>query len=114
MTTINEIDDQLARLNVKRAHLIKERIGELDKLRRRIDDEIAILMAELSETEAQCKQARRRSPLTIPECGTETGYQRHRNRGEKCVECRAAHAAHNRAEDARRRIARVTSEQGAA
>lgn len=38
----------------------------------------------------------RRSRLIDPECGTESGYQRHRYRGEKCDECKAAHAAHEK------------------
>lgn len=64
------------------------RLRKLFELRDRIDAEIAQL----------CKGKRqRRHKDDLPPCGTETGYQRHRYRGEECEPCRAAHAAHNRA-----------------
>lgn len=44
----------------------------------------------------------RRPKAVVPECGTETGYQRHRGRGEKCEPCRLAHNEHNRARYAER------------
>lgn len=45
----------------------------------------------------------KRDPRDIPECGTETGYQRHKYRKESCDECRSAHTAHERAKRLQKR-----------
>lgn len=37
-----------------------------------------------------------RSSRRPVECGSERAYQRHRYRGESCLECRRAHADHQR------------------
>lgn len=43
-----------------------------------------------------------RPAAVVPPCGTESAYQRHKARGEKCEPCRLAHNAHNRARYAER------------
>ena len=81
------------------------RLIELANLHRKIEDEIR-RVSRLVDGEMATS---RRSPRDVPACGTETGYQRHRYRGETCDECRVAHAAHNRAADARRRARKVAA-----
>lgn len=76
-----------------------DRLIELARLQRKIE-------AEINRAQRDIPQRRRRSRYDIPPCGTETGYQRHRYLGEKCDECREAHAAHNRLKErAKRRSA---------
>ena len=67
---------------------VDQRIAKLFELRDRIDTEIERLSKG---------KRKRRHKDDVPPCGTETGYQRHRYRGEKCDPCTAAHAAYNRA-----------------
>lgn len=76
------------------------RLADLRAMRKRIDDEITVL-------EAAEYDPSRRSPKQVPECGTESGYQAHRHRGEDCPRCRAAHAKHERVASARRRVERL-------
>lgn len=88
----------------------ERRIQELMHLRDRIDTEIVAVYERASK--------RRRSSLVVPECGTETAYQRHLLRGEKCLGCTRAHALNERVKavvrDARRRATRASREAGAA
>lgn len=83
------------------------RLEDLYRLRLRVDEEIAA--AERAQAfGAQPRQ--RRSRYDIPTCGTETAYQRHRTRREDLpvddpCGCRAAHAEHNRIQEANRRAA---------
>lgn len=79
------------------APLLQARLDTLVTRRGKIDAEIDELRELLGLT------GRRRSRLVPPECGTESGYQRHRHYSEKCDDCRAAHAAHERARVARLR-----------
>lgn len=77
----------------------QRRIWELMALRERIDTEIAALeQAVIAEVAAlKLAQARMQEPL----CGTESGYTRHRRKGEPtCAGCRRA-----KAEAERRRVA---------
>lgn len=67
----------------------EQRMGELLKLRDKIDAELCRLIP--------AQPGIRRSRKVDPPCGTETGYQRHRYRGEKCDDCKRAHADHERA-----------------
>lgn len=76
---------------------IESRIAELLRLRRKIDDELARLAAhKVPRT--------RRSKFDVPECGSETAYQRHRHYGQPIDDaCRAAHNEHERVQAALRR-----------
>ncbi len=76
----------------------EQRIAELLKLRDRIDAELGRLMPHNAPV--------RRSRKVLPQCGTESGYQRHRYLGETCDECRQAHASHERAASILRRARR--------
>jgi hypothetical protein len=71
---------------------IEQRIAELLHLRRKVDDELARLAAV-----AGVEKPRHRSKKVIPECGTESAYQRHRYYGEPQDDaCRAAHNEYER------------------
>jgi hypothetical protein len=91
---------------------VETRIAELMRLRRKIDEELARLVG--------MKPPRtRRSKFEIPECGTESAYQRHRYNGEEIDEaCRLAHNEHERVQAAlrreRARSARIAAAYGAA
>jgi hypothetical protein len=76
--------------------MLQARLNALMARRSKID-------AEIDELRGLLGLNRRRSRLVPPECGTESGYQRHRHYRETCDECRAAHAAHERARVARLR-----------
>jgi hypothetical protein len=83
------------------------RLRDLYQLRKRVEDEIAALEAP------QAVLNTKRSRNIIPECGTESAYQRHAHSGDtatdehrvSCQPCRAAHAAHERLAATRRRLA---------
>lgn len=76
---------------------IEQRTAELLRLRRKVDEELARLASvPLPKT--------RRSKFEVPDCGTETAYQRHRHYGEEIDEdCRLAHNEHERVQGALRR-----------
>lgn len=77
---------------------LEERLDELERLLDKVDQEIRrVAFAIKSEPKST-----KRSRYVVPDCGTESGYQRHHFRGEKCDECRVAHAKHT-AQAARRR-----------
>lgn len=103
--TLKQLTDDLEELRTRRANEIKRRMEALTDLRKRVDDELLVLADEAMT--ADIPGQTRRSRFVTPECGTETGYQRHRTRSETCEECKAAHAAHERVKAARRRLARM-------
>ena len=104
--TLMQLTNELENLRNKRANELRRRIDELVALRKRIDTELAVLVDEIEHVEVPSIH-RRRSRLQTPDCGTESGYQRHRHRGESCDDCKAAHAEHERLKSARRRLARM-------
>lgn len=82
---------------------IEQRIGELLRLRDKID-------AELSRLDRTAYPPKKRPRSVIPECGTESAYQRHRWYGEPQDEaCKAAHAAHERGAALLRRMRKVAA-----
>lgn len=69
----------------------RERLTFLREARTVLDGQIRELKAKLEGKRA------RRSRLVVPECGSESAYQRHRHYDEPTdAACRKAHAAHNR------------------
>ena len=106
-STLAQITDELENLRQKRVREIRKRIEDLCTLRKRIDAELDLLLDEVENVDVPSTY-RRRSPKQAPPCGTESGYQRHNNRGESCDECRVAHAANERLKAARRRLARLS------
>jgi hypothetical protein len=67
-------------------------------------DQLRVLRARIEKELAEIDDALNRRPPTkrsrkvLPECGTESAYQRHRYYGEPQDDaCKEAHAAHNRA-----------------
>lgn len=82
---------------------VEQRIGELLRLRDKID-------AELRRIDASYQPKKKRPRNVIPECGTETAYQRHRHLGEERDDaCKAAHAAHERAAALLRRMRKIAA-----
>lgn len=77
---------------------MSERLIKLYQLRERLEAEIAA--AEALERQSP-RRVKKRPRNVIPDCGTESAYQRHRYYGtipgpdDECG-CKAAHAAHNR------------------
>lgn len=79
----------------------EQRAADLLRLRDLID-------AELARIRYATQTVKKRPRSVIPECGTETAYQRHRHYGEERDEaCKAAHAQHERIAA----IARATTKQ---
>lgn len=81
----------------------KERVVELLKLRDSIDAEIARLSYGLRPTH-------KRPRNVVPDCGSETAYQRHKYYGEECPDgdaCKKAHALHERLASVTRRSKKV-------
>lgn len=86
--------------------MFNSRLNDLILLQRKIDKEIDRLVDQW-EADRATPDRKRRPRNVKPDCGTESGYQAHRYRGEDCDECREAHAAYERvAAAARRRKAR--------
>lgn len=87
----------------------ERRIADLRALRQRVDDELTVL-------ENADRPTPRRSRKVVPECGSETAYQRHRHsrdtatedRTVTCEECLAAHREHERVRAARARLGRAS------
>lgn len=104
--SLSDITNELDTLRNKRAAEIRHRIEQLQALRARIDTELLVLLDEVDNVDIPGTQ-RRRPRHVIPECGTESGYQRHRRLKEKCDECKAAHANHARIAAARRKLSRM-------
>lgn len=84
------------------APVLRSRLDTLLERRDKIDAEINELRSLLDDRKIVTPSGRR-SRLDIPECGTETAYQRHRHRHRKYGEpipddcgCRKAHAENNR------------------
>lgn len=82
----------------------EERISRLKALRKRVDDELAVLLAPIPPP-----RARRMAEM---ECGSERAYQRHAHFGDTaadgrrvtCEPCLKAHREHERIAAARRRV----------
>lgn len=105
---LREINAQLEDLRNKRVAQLNKRIEDLIALRNRIDDELLVLADEAQGVDIPGTM-RRRPRHVVPECGTESGYQRHRTHGETCDECKAAHSAHERVKSAQRRLRKLAS-----
>lgn len=76
----------------------EEKVDQLLTLRAKVEAELRATLAEIN-----AEPARKRSRLVVPECGTESAYQRHRHYGEEADdECLAAHRLHNRIKYAQR------------
>lgn len=92
------------------AKTVEERIAELVALRDKIDEEL-VRLTRLPGP------GKKRSRLVIPECGTESAYQRHKHRGEECPRgdvCKRAHAEHERVQSIVRRGRAKQSRRAAA
>lgn len=91
---------------------VEQRAAELLRLRRKVDEELARL--------ANIEPPRtKRSKFDVPECGTDSGYQRHRYYGEEIDDaCRLAHNEYERVQAAlrreRARSARIAAVYGVA
>lgn len=84
--TLDEATDKLAQLRVLRA---------------KVDAEIEAVAKVIAVAERP--KITRRSRYVEPECGTESGYQRHRYKGERCPACVRGHAEHQRDAEAARK-----------
>lgn len=106
--TFAEIEAGYERLAAAHLVRLKERFEKLSEIRRRCDDELLILADDIENHGVPHVQRKRRSRGEIPECGTESGYQRHRHLKEKCDECRVAHRDHERIANARRKLLKLS------
>jgi hypothetical protein len=78
------------------------KLARLRELRKAVDEQIDACARIVARSKRP--PIRRRSRNEIPECGTESAYQRHRYYGEDQDDaCRRAHAEHARAAYAKRR-----------
>jgi hypothetical protein len=74
-----------------------ERIDALLQLRAKVDAQIQHALREVNN-----QPTRKRSRHVVPECGTESAYQRHKHYGEDVdPPCQEAHRLHNRVQYAR-------------
>lgn len=74
------------------AKALEDHLGDLLTERARIDHQIRQALRAVEGHKGE-----RRSRLVVPDCGSETAYQRHRHQGEDADEkCKAAHRLHNR------------------
>lgn len=102
-------------MNALTTEQAKEKLAALKTLRVKVDREIEALAKLIAADERP--KVRRRSRHIEPECGTESGYQRHRYKGEaKCPACLRGHAAHVKDAEAARRalLERVIDSVGGA
>lgn len=84
---------------------IRERLSQIHRERLILADEYTVLSEALHH---QGERGGRRSRYTPAQCGTESGYQRHRYvREQACDACRLAHNHHERISAARRRVERA-------
>ncbi len=97
----------------------QERLVELHKLRSQIDEEIrglekAIVRITVARTKAAAQGAKMRKARRRPiaECGTPSGYYRHRRTLNEpaCEECKAAHRIAEAVRLQRKRAARTGEE----
>lgn len=80
----------------------REKLARLQALSKQVDAEIKALAKTIALSERP--RLTRRSRYVEPECGTESGYQHHRYKGEtKCPACIRGHAEHQRDAAAARR-----------
>jgi hypothetical protein len=81
---------------------LEQRLVALRDLRRRVDAEVRQVKAAIADQKPPTKP--RRSRNVIPDCGTESAYQRHHHRGEIADRaCLDAHAAYERLRGEQRR-----------
>lgn len=72
---------------------LEQRLIALRDLRRAVDAEVRKVKAAIADQRPPTRPRRSRS--VVPECGSESAYQRHRNRGEVAdYACLDAHALH--------------------
>lgn len=108
-TTLDKLRDEYERLGKRRLAEMETRFEQLVALKKRCDDEMLVLADEIENFRTPTAQRPRRSRLKEPECGTESGYQSHRHRGEKCEACKGAHREHERIASARRRLRKLAA-----
>lgn len=77
----------------------RRRLNQVKSIMRRLEAEAVALEAVLMKTTESGKRSRK----VVPPCGTESAYQRHRNRGEPQDDaCLRAHRIYNKAGHMRR------------
>ena len=82
---------------VTRARTPAETVDALLTLRARVEAQIRSTLARIN-----AEPARKRSRFVVPDCGTESAFQRHHHFGEPIDEpCRDAHRLHERVRYAR-------------
>lgn len=110
--TLAELQREHDRIEKAKLRELQKRFTQLQTLRKNIDTELLVLADEIEHIGA-APASRRRSRHDRPECGTESGYQAHRYRGETCEDCKAAHRHHERVAAARRKLRRMGAGVGA-
>lgn len=106
MKTLAALQREHDRIEAAKLRELQKRFVKLQTLRKNIDTELLVLTDEI-ENIGSTPAARRRSRYDVPECGTESGYHRHRRLGESCEECKQAHRDHERVAAARRKLRRL-------
>lgn len=97
-----------------------QRLIELYAIKAKLDNEIAILEAHMSNEAAAVRRARiaaKAANISAPRnkkalCGTESGYAHHRRQGKgpACDACKLAHAAAEKRRVEARRLAQSDAE----
>jgi hypothetical protein len=108
-TTMDQIRHEYEKLAQRRLTELRERFAKLEVLRANIDTELLVLADEI-EHFGRPLSGRRRPRGETPECGTESGYQWHRHRGEACEACKVAHRHHERIASARRKLRKLSGD----
>lgn len=106
-TTLADLDAEYKRMAEQRLKQLRARFDKLTELKSQVDAEMLVLADEIANHGIPSTM-RRRSRFEVPECGTESGYQRHRREREKCPACTVAHREHERIASARRKLHKLT------
>lgn len=114
--TFAELQATYERMTARRLLELRERFDKMTELRNRCDDELLVLADEIENFGTPVTK-RRRSRFEKAECGTESGYQAHRQALKKageparvqCDDCKRAHREHERIQSARRRLQKLAA-----
>lgn len=106
MRTFADITADYQKMSAQHVAQLKDRFEKLTALRAQVDAELLVLADDITSYGTPDNR-RRRSRFEPAECGTESGYQAHRHKGEKCADCTTAHRSHERIASARRKLRKM-------
>lgn len=106
MKTFADIAAEYQKMSDLHLRQLKDRFEKLTALKAQVEAELLVLADDITNYGTPDNR-RRRSRFEAPECGTESGYQAHRRKGETCESCKVAHREHERIAAARRKLRKM-------